>query len=81
MGTDGRQYGYINDNADVEQTIIDPKDGQSIVTTLDVGVQQIVEKYVNGFKEAMGSKKYRCDRNEASLPVRLLPWMAGTAMI
>ena len=44
MGTDGRQYGYINDNADVEQTIIDPKDGQSIVTTLDVGVQQIVEK-------------------------------------
>ena len=35
----------INDNADVEQTIIDPKDGQSIVTTLDVGVQQIVEKY------------------------------------
>ena len=41
MGTDGRQYGYINDNADVEQTIIDPKDGQSIVTTLDVGVQQI----------------------------------------
>ena len=56
MGTDGRQYGYINDNADVEQTIIDPKDGQSIVTTLDVGVQQIVEKYVNGFKEAMGAK-------------------------
>ena len=56
MGADGRQYGYINDNADVEQTIIDPKDGQSIVTTLDVGVQQIVEKYVNGFKEAMGAK-------------------------
>ena len=56
MGTDGRQYGYINDNADVEQTIIDPKDGQSIVTTLDVGAQQIVEKYVNGFKESMGAK-------------------------
>ena len=56
MGTDGRQYGYINDNSDVEQTIIDPKDGQSIVTSLDVGAQQIVEKYVNGFKEAMGAK-------------------------
>lgn len=79
MGTDGRQYGYINDNADVEQTIIDPKDGQSIVTTLDVGVQQIVEKYVNGFKEAMGAKKYRCDRR-SHLPVRSLPWMAGTVM-
>ncbi|MBU5480424.1 cell division protein FtsI [Blautia sp. MSJ-19] len=56
MGADGRQYGYVNDDADVEQTIIDPKNGQSIVTTLDVGAQQIVEKYVNGFKEAMGSK-------------------------
>ena len=56
MGADGRQYGYINDNSDVEQTIIDPKDGQSIVTSLDVGVQQIVEKYVNGFKTAMGAK-------------------------
>ena len=56
MGADGRQYGYINDNSDVEQTIIDPKDGQSIVTSLDVGAQQIVEKYVNGFKTAMGAK-------------------------
>lgn len=56
MGADGRQYGYINDNSDVEQTIIDPKNGQSIVTSLDVGAQQIVEKYVNGFREAMGGK-------------------------
>lgn len=55
-GADGRQYGYINDNSDVEQTIIDPSDGQSIVTSLDVGAQQIVEKYVNGFKSSMGAK-------------------------
>ena len=39
MGADGRQYGYINDNSDVEQTIIDPKDGQSIVTSLDIVAQ------------------------------------------
>lgn len=56
MGSDGRQYGYINDNSDVEQTIIDPKNGQSIVTSLDVGAQRIVEKYVNAFKEAMGAE-------------------------
>ena len=73
MGTDGRQYGYINDNADVEQTIIDPKDGQSIVTTLDVGVQQIVEKYVNGFKEAMGAKNIGV--------IAMKPSTGGTAMI
>lgn len=56
MGTDGRQYGYFNSDSDVEQTIIPPVDGKNIVTTIDVGIQQIVEKYVNGFKKKMGAK-------------------------
>ena len=56
MGTDGRQYGYINDESDAEQTIMEPVTGESIETSLDVGVQQIVEKYVNGFKASMGAK-------------------------
>ena len=56
MGADGRQYGYLNSQSDVEQTIIEPVDGKNIVTTLDVGIQQIVEKYVNGFKKKMGAK-------------------------
>lgn len=56
MGADGRQYGYFNSQSDVEQTIIEPVDGKNIVTTLDVGIQQIVEKYVNGFKKKMGAK-------------------------
>ncbi|MDO4306420.1 MAG: penicillin-binding transpeptidase domain-containing protein [Eubacteriales bacterium] len=55
-GADGRQYGYFNNNSDVEQTIISPTNGNSIVTTLDVGAQQIVEKYVNAFNEVMGAK-------------------------
>ena len=56
MGTDGRQYGYVSSNSNVEQTIIEPTDGQNVVLSLDVGVQQIVEKYVNGFKKRMGAK-------------------------
>ena len=56
MGADGRQYGYFNSQSDVEQTIIEPVDGKNIVTTLDVGIQQIVEKYVNGFNKKMGAK-------------------------
>lgn len=56
MGADGRQYGYFNNNSDVEQTIIEPTNGKSIETTLDVGAQQIVEKYVNGFNKKMGAK-------------------------
>ncbi len=56
-GVDGRQYGYINDDSDVEQTIIAPTNGRSIETTLDIGAQQIVEKWVNAFQEAMGGAK------------------------
>ena len=55
-GVDGRQYGYFNSNADVEQTIIAPTNGYSIQTTIDAGAQQIVEKYVNAFREALGAK-------------------------
>lgn len=55
-GVDGRQYGYINNDSDVEQTIIAATNGKSIQTSIDIGAQQIVEKYVNGFKEAMGAQ-------------------------
>ena len=55
-GVDGRQYGYINNDSDVEQTIIPANNGKSIQTSIDIGAQQIVEKYVNGFKEAMVAK-------------------------
>lgn len=56
VGVDGRRYGYMNQTSDVEQTIIEPMSGRNIVTSLDVGAQQIVEKYVNAFKESMGAK-------------------------
>lgn len=55
-GADGRQYGYFNDDAGVEQTIIEPSNGKYVELTLDVGIQQIVEKYVNAFNELMGAK-------------------------
>ncbi len=55
-GEDGRQYGYISDEADVELTIAESSDGNNIETTIDVGIQQIVEKYVNAFRESMGAK-------------------------
>ena len=43
-GVDGRQYGYINDDSDVEQTIIAAVNGKSIQTSIDIGAQQIDEK-------------------------------------
>lgn len=55
-GVDGRQYGYFNSSSDVEQTIIEPSNGNSLDLSLDMGAQQIVEKYVNAFNERMGAK-------------------------
>ena len=42
-----KRQGYINDDSDVEQTIIAAANGKSIQTSIDIGAQQIVEKYVN----------------------------------
>lgn len=56
MGADGRQYGYFTGSSQVEQTIIAPTNGYSIETSLDVNIQEIVEKYVNAFMESMGAK-------------------------
>ena len=55
-GTDGRQYGYLNDDSTVEQTIIEAQDGHSLELSLDLGTQQIVEKWVNAFMESTGAK-------------------------
>ena len=45
-GVNGRQYGYFNSDADVGQTIIEPKSGHNIVSTIDVNVQEIIEKKI-----------------------------------
>lgn len=51
-GTDGRKYGYQNDDADLEQTVKEPVNGNTIVTTIDTNLQSIVEKHLSAFYEA-----------------------------
>lgn len=50
-GTQGREYGYLNDDSNLERTTIPAEDGNSIVTTIDVNIQSIVEKYLKKFDE------------------------------
>lgn len=57
-GVDGRKYGYFNEESEVEQTIIEPVEGNSIVTTIDVNIQQIVEKYIAQFNAEMSGGPY-----------------------
>ena len=48
-GSNGRQFGYYNDSADIEQTIIEPKDGNTVVSTIDVNIQNIIRTAMENF--------------------------------
>lgn len=50
-GTPGREYGYLNDDSNLERTTIPAEDGNSLISTIDVNIQSIVEKYLKKFDE------------------------------
>lgn len=50
-GTNGREYGYLNDDAALERTIKPAVDGYTIHSTIDANIQSIVEKYLKQFDE------------------------------
>ncbi|MCM1175414.1 MAG: penicillin-binding protein 2, partial [Blautia sp.] len=50
-GTNGRQYGYLNDDSNLERTTIPAIDGYNIQTTINGNIQSIVEKYLLEFNE------------------------------
>ncbi|MBD5543707.1 MAG: cell division protein FtsI [Lachnospiraceae bacterium] len=50
-GSNGREYGYLNDDSELERTTKVAVDGKNIVTSLDVNIQKIVEKYIKQFNE------------------------------
>ena len=54
-GTNGRQYGYFNTDADVDQTIIPAVDGRNVVSTIDVNVQQIIRQALENFNTEMAT--------------------------
>lgn len=50
-GTDGRRYGYQNSDSTTTQTVKEPINGSTIVTTIDANLQSIVEKHLSAFNE------------------------------
>ena len=50
-GTDGRRFGTWESGSDISQTIVDPKNGASVVSTIDINIQQVVEKHIRAFCE------------------------------
>lgn len=51
VGTDGREFGYLNSEGVVERTVDEPQDGGTVITTLDYSVQKIVENAIARYKE------------------------------
>lgn len=49
-GVNGRTFGYFNSDSDVEQTIIEAKDGNNVVSTVDVNIQQIIRSAIQSFQ-------------------------------
>ena len=50
-GTAGREYGYLNDDENLERTVKAAVDGYTLKTSIDVNIQSIVEKHILAFNK------------------------------
>lgn len=50
-GADGREYGYLDEDLTFERTVKEPDNGNTVVSTIDLQVQSIVEKHILAFNE------------------------------
>ena len=64
-GTDGREYGYFDEASSVERTVKPAKNGNTVVSTLDVTLQSIVEKCILDFNEEHASDGNPGSKNTA----------------
>ena len=58
-GTDGREYGYFDDNSNIERTVKAARNGNTVVSTIDVTLQSIVEKCILILMKHMRAKQER----------------------
>lgn len=55
-GTTGREYGYLNDDSNLERVIKPAVNGYNIVSTIDINIQNIIEKYIAQWEAEARSK-------------------------
>ena len=49
-GVDGRKYGYWGSDTEIEQTIVEPENGESLRLSLDSTIQKISEEVIDRFE-------------------------------
>lgn len=55
VGVNGREYGYLNDELNLERTVKSAKNGQTLELTIDVNIQKICQKYIDEWQNEVGS--------------------------
>lgn len=56
IGTNGRTYGYYDSSLNIQKTVKEAVDGNQIVSTIDINVQRVVQKYVEDFLDEVGAE-------------------------
>lgn len=59
-GSSGRRYGYFDSGLELVQTVKPALDGNTVVSTIDVNIQGILEQHIEKFEKNIGSKNIGC---------------------
>ncbi|NLK27725.1 MAG: penicillin-binding protein 2 [Clostridiales bacterium] len=55
-GTNGREYGYYDATLNIERIVKKPEHGNSVISTIDLNAQRIIQKHIKEFNTEFGSK-------------------------
>lgn len=78
-GTNGRRYGYLNSDNDLEKTVREAVDGDTIVTTIDANLQSIVEDKIREFCDTY-ENNYRDGAAASNIGVLIMNPQNGEVM-
>lgn len=56
IGVNGREYGYLNEETNLERVIKPASNGNTIVSTIDLTIQRTAEKYIDEWERETGSE-------------------------
>lgn len=55
-GKEGKEFGYFDSELSLEPTVVDPVNGNCVVSTIDANIQRIVQENIAKFESEMGGK-------------------------
>ncbi|HCI74017.1 MAG TPA: cell division protein FtsI [Lachnospiraceae bacterium] len=57
-GTNGREFGYLNDDSEFERTTIEPEHGKTLRLTIDMNIQEILQEKIDAFDRTYGDEAH-----------------------